>query len=102
MARFTVDLPDPHFDRLLETAKRRGVTLHDEAADRLREALEATEPTTVALVLGLGRQLRVAHEALTEGGTSQAIDYRTEAAEESAHLLGTFQRWEDRRFPEVG
>jgi hypothetical protein len=78
------------------------VTLHDEAAARLKEALEATEPTTVALVLGLGRQLRLAHAALVEGGTSEAIDYRTEAAEESAEILGTLKRWEDRRFPEVG
>jgi hypothetical protein len=103
MARFAVDLPDPHFDRLLEAAKAHGVTLHEEAAARLREVLESTEPTTVALVLGLGRQLRLVHAALAEdGGTSALIDYLTEGADESAAPLERFGRCESERVREVG
>src|SRR5262245_42481120 len=103
MTRFAVDLDDASFLRLIEQAKRRGVDLHETAAVLLKQALEGREPTTVALVLGLGRQLRAAHDALMAGRYHNWQGYRIgDQANESAAVLGRYERWEAERFPELG
>ncbi len=54
MARFSVDIDDESFTRLVEQARRKGVTIHETAAELLKAALAAEEPTTVELTVAGG------------------------------------------------
>lgn len=57
MTRFSLDLDDESFKKLLEHARVRGVTIHESAATLLEAALAATEPVTVELAVA-GKEVR--------------------------------------------